>query len=152
MVMLILSSFEKERFLTQLNHFLRKQCIYLCVIYQLPSDYHLICVIRSDVFLFLFGSLLMLLTTVLFVPGSVVERFVCQPLTDPDLKFIDKASKIQKYGGMVDIQIPENHYKFRRNDWSLQVEHMQIKRRAGIAVHMSKHPLTACYNRCKCCL
>ena len=56
----------------------------------MSEDYHSFCVIRSDVFLFLFGSLLMLLTTVLFVPGSVVERFVCQPLTDPDLEFIDK--------------------------------------------------------------
>ncbi|XP_052098377.1 prominin-1-like isoform X2 [Mytilus californianus] len=36
-------------------------------------------------FVFMFSSFLMLLTTVVFILGTPMHRFVCEPITDPDL-------------------------------------------------------------------
>lgn len=66
--------------------------------------------IASVALIFIFSSLLMLLTTVLFIPGSMLERFVCQPLADPEAnvlddvlgKFIDVQS-IMKYNNPVSL-------------------------------------------------
>ncbi|XP_078312870.1 prominin-1-A-like [Crassostrea virginica] len=46
--------------------------------------------IGSLVFIFVFCPLLMLITTLLYIPGAVIERYVCQPLTDPNLEFLDE--------------------------------------------------------------
>lgn len=47
--------------------------------------------IASVAFIFLFSWLLMLLTTITFAVGSLLERFVCQPLAPPDFHFLQIA-------------------------------------------------------------
>ncbi|XP_062567573.1 prominin-1-A-like [Saccostrea cucullata] len=46
--------------------------------------------IGSLVFIFVFCPLLMLITTTLYIPGALLERYICQPLTDPKLELIDE--------------------------------------------------------------
>lgn len=47
--------------------------------------------IASVAFIFIFASLLMLLTTVSFAVGSLLERFVCQPLSPPSMELLEVA-------------------------------------------------------------
>ncbi|XP_060576475.1 prominin-1-like [Ruditapes philippinarum] len=49
--------------------------------------------IASVAFIFLFSWLLMLLTTLTFSVGSILERFVCQPLSPPDFELLKVADK-----------------------------------------------------------
>ncbi|XP_060554284.1 prominin-1-like, partial [Ruditapes philippinarum] len=49
--------------------------------------------IASVAFIFLFSWLLMLLTTLTFAVGSILERFVCQPLSPPDFELLKVADK-----------------------------------------------------------
>lgn len=46
--------------------------------------------IGSLVFIFVFCPLLMLITTLMYIPGAIIERYVCQPFTDPNLEFLDE--------------------------------------------------------------
>ncbi|XP_060064969.1 prominin-1-like [Ylistrum balloti] len=46
-------------------------------------------IIASIVFIFLFAWLLMLLTTLLFAVGALTEKFMCEPLKDPELTDIE---------------------------------------------------------------
>ncbi|XP_033756237.1 prominin-1-A-like [Pecten maximus] len=46
-------------------------------------------IIASIIFIFLFSWLLMLLTTLLFSVGALVEKFMCEPLKDPQLTDIE---------------------------------------------------------------
>lgn len=46
--------------------------------------------IGSLVFIFVFCPLLMLITTLMYIPGAILERYVCQPFTDPNLEFLDQ--------------------------------------------------------------
>ena len=50
---------------------------------------------------------------------------------------------------MFQVRIPENHDKFRKKDWSQQVEHMQVLNWTGPGLRRSKHPLLACHTSCK---
>ncbi|XP_033756906.1 prominin-1-A-like isoform X2 [Pecten maximus] len=54
-------------------------------------------------FVFIFSSLLMLLTTLTYLIGAPLERFVCQPLTDSDMadldRLVDEVAYKQMYGG-----------------------------------------------------
>jgi hypothetical protein len=34
----------------------------------------------------------MLITTLMYIPGAFLERYICQPLTDPNLQFIDEVN------------------------------------------------------------
>ncbi|KAL4231061.1 hypothetical protein ACF0H5_008644 [Mactra antiquata] len=47
--------------------------------------------IASVAFIFIFSWLLMLLTTLSFAVGAILERFVCQPLSPPDFELIQVA-------------------------------------------------------------
>ncbi|XP_053407157.1 prominin-1-like [Mercenaria mercenaria] len=49
--------------------------------------------IASVALIFLFSWLLMLLTTITFAVGSILERFVCQPLSPPDFQLLQVADK-----------------------------------------------------------
>lgn len=49
--------------------------------------------IASVAFIFLFSWLLMLLTTLTFAVGSILERFMCQPLSPPDFELLKVADK-----------------------------------------------------------
>ena len=40
-------------------------------------------------FIFIFASLLMLLTTISFAVGSLLERFICQPLAPPSMELLE---------------------------------------------------------------
>ncbi|OWF48452.1 Prominin-1 [Mizuhopecten yessoensis] len=50
-------------------------------------------IIASIIFIFLFAWLLMLLTTLLFAVGALTEKFMCQPLKDPQLTDIESIMK-----------------------------------------------------------
>ncbi|XP_021352519.1 prominin-1-A-like isoform X1 [Mizuhopecten yessoensis] len=54
-------------------------------------------------FVFIFSSLLMLLTTLTYLIGAPLERFVCQPITDSDMtdldRLVDEVAFKQLYGG-----------------------------------------------------
>ncbi|XP_060065565.1 prominin-1-A-like [Ylistrum balloti] len=54
-------------------------------------------------FVFIFSSLLMLLTSLTYLIGAPLERFVCQPLTDAEMtdldRLVDEIAYKQMYGG-----------------------------------------------------
>ena len=50
---------------------------------------------RSAAFVFIFGALLMLLTTLPFMLGAPVERFICKTITDPSLSQLQKVGLIK---------------------------------------------------------
>lgn len=49
--------------------------------------------IASVVFIFIFSTLLMLLTTLSFAVGSLLERFICQPLSPPSMELLEVADQ-----------------------------------------------------------
>ena len=51
-------------------------------------------------FVFIFSSLLMLLTIIIFIVGTPMHRFVCEPLTDPDLTDMETLLDKYLYGSM----------------------------------------------------
>ncbi|XP_052770523.1 prominin-1-A-like [Mya arenaria] len=58
--------------------------------------------IAGVAFVFIFSSLLMLLTTLCFALGAPLERFLCQPLTDPDMKLLKEFETRDSFKSVAD--------------------------------------------------
>ena len=80
---------------------------------------------RAVGFVFIFSSLLMLLTIIIFIVGTPMHRFVCEPLTDPDLtdmetvineKFCQISSEILWAINLIDFL---HMYLFLYTNWQI---------------------------------